>query len=82
MPVTKKPAKAASSLKLEELSQEDRKKYDSLVEDFDRQLDKHLADIRAGADAIKNQLESMARYGYIRSAHLRSRLIMPPLPCF
>ena len=63
MPVTKKPAKATSSLKLEELSQEDRKKYDSLVEDFDRQLEKHLADIRAGADAIKNQLESMARYG-------------------
>lgn len=79
MPKTKRPLTKSvpSTLQLEELSKEDRKKYDSLLEDFDRQMEQHLTNMDKATETFLQQLESMRRVASLNLSKNARKMEVP-----
>ncbi len=65
MPRTKRPLAAStmttSSRALDELTQEERARYNSLLEDFDRQMQVNLDNAEKTKEALIKELEMMGK---------------------
>lgn len=64
MPRTKRPAALTaqpSTKRLEDLTQEERKKYDSILEDFDRQWEMHFTNMDKADEAFLKELEMLGK---------------------